>query len=337
MPTAKPAVHARVRTFAYTRARVRAFARARAFAVALAAFLIAAQFILPAQPAPQNQPAAGPSIATLNAPAAPDTTAALAALKTKAITLKNLGRHAEALDAIRQAAQLAPGDLGVRMHMGIILDAAGGHREARATYDTIFDTLHNWRAERAALVKKGGKPESTPHDAERSAVALALPQNSAINHVFLGNYARALAQFTSDYEANIRDSKGNDDSDYDACWLLWLTAKNRALEGMKADVAVERLAGTLFAASPPRKEMLKLWSGKGHWQAILVAINGMEASGAEKENHLAEARFFAAGYYRYVKNDAETALELLDAEQTHPFNGCIERLFIREEIAGLRK
>ncbi|MDR1010416.1 MAG: hypothetical protein LBM04_04725 [Opitutaceae bacterium] len=312
---------------------------------ALALALVAAQPASPAQSALQKQheselAAAGQTLARVQSDA---TTAAAAdaarsdALKNKAVALKNLGRHAEALETIRQAAQLAPDDLGVQMHMGIILDAGGAHREARATYDAIFDALHNWRADRAALIKKGEKPESTPQDAVRSAVALALPRNSALNHVFLENHAKALAQFTSDYEANIHDSKGNDDSDYDACWLLWLTAKNRALESMKADVAVERLAGTLLAASPCHKEMMKLWSGKGHWQEIVAAINGMEVSDAEKENLLAGARFFAAGYYRYVKNDAETALELLDAEAARPFDGCVERLFIRKELAALRK
>lgn len=313
------------------------------FKTAFAAIaFVAMQLASPAQSALQKKhedrlASAEKTLAGMQAAANTDDAEKAAALKHKAMALDNLGRSSEALEIIRQAEKLAPGDPAVQMHMAIILDAGGDHQAARAKYDKLFDDTYAWHAARTALLKKGEKNGATPQDKAQLTVSLALPQHSAINCAFLNNYSRAIAQFTRDYETNLRTFGANDDSDYDACWLLWLAAKSRAADGMRADVAIETLTGTLAVASPYHQEMLNLWRGKGTWQAILAAIKGMGISDAENENYRTEAHFFAAGYFRYVKNDNRTALELLEAENARPFNGCVERLFIRREIAELRK
>jgi tetratricopeptide (TPR) repeat protein len=309
-------------------------------ALATIAF-VAMQLISPAQSALQKKhedelAQAGQKLNTVQAGANADDAAKATALREKAMALGKLGRSAEALEIIRQAEKLAPGDPGVQMHAAIILDMSGDHQAARAKYDKLLDDVHAWHAERAAILKKGDKPAATPADIAMLAVGLAAPQNSALNYVFINNYARAAAQFTRDYETNLRTFGANDDSDYDACWLLWLAAKSRAADGMRADVAIETLAGTLVVASPYHQEMLKLWRGKGTWQAILAAIEGMDIPDVKKETCRTGAHFFAAGYFRYMKNDNQTALELLEAENARSFNGCVERLFVRREIAELR-
>lgn len=259
-----------------------------------------------------------------------------AVLRGKGASLAILGKNEESISILRQAVALAPDDLPVQLSLAVSLDRAGAHQQAREKFDRLFEKLEAWHANRMAALKASEKPDANASDTNNIFVGLALPQRSAINHVFLNNYAKASAQFNRDYETNIRSFGANDASNYDACWLIWLTAKGRAADGMRADVAIERLTGTLVVGSPYHQEMLKLWRGKGGWQGILAAINGMNISDAEKENYLTEAHFFAAGYYRYLKNDNQTALELLDAENARPFNGCVERLFISREIAGLR-
>lgn len=264
--------------------------------------------------------------------------AALAnALKKEAVALNLLGRSDEALAQLQQAASLAPDNLSVKMQAAVVLDYLGRHGEAADIYADLSKKIQDWNAAHTKARKAGGKPKPSAQDADLLGVSFAITTNAAFNNIFRNKPDQALAQFTGIYET--RNAAANPDkySDYAASWRVWLTAKFRADEGMRASTAIDTLTKTLNVSTPYHAELLKLWRGKGHWQKILSAIDGMKISDAEKEACLTEARFFAAGYYRYVKRDNATALELLDAENARPFNGCIERLFIRKEIEELRK
>lgn len=254
------------------------------------------------------------------------------ALKNEAIALNLLGNSAEALARLEDAEQHAPRMLDIKMQKAIVLDYLGRHDEAGRIYDDLFQKIQGWGAERAKALKAGERLKPGPEDADMLGVSYALTKNAALNNVFRGRPEQALAQFTSIQESRSQTVGADKFADYAALWRVWLTAKIRADDGARAVTAIEVLADSLKVSTPYHEQMLRLWNGKGHWQKILEAIDKMDAGEAEKETCLAEARFFIAGYYRYVKQDEETALELLNAENERPFNGCIERIFIREEL-----
>lgn len=303
--------------------------------IALAAF--AMQLASPAQSALEKRNEAGLAQAEQQLKNAQTDGARLAALNEKSLALARLGRSAEALDVIRQAEALAPDDLGAQVNKAIILDSNEEHQAARALYDSLLGKFQEWRGERAKSIRKGEKPAKSDGDAGMRAISTDAPMHSALNYALLGNHNKALAQLTRDFEIQPRISMLSKDGDYATLWRLWLTAKSRSVDGLRPDTAITTLIQTANVSTPYHEEMLRLWWGKGHWQRILAAINGMKISDEEKETFLTEAHFFAAGYYRYMKRDTETALELLNAENARPFNGCIERLFIRKEIGELKK
>lgn len=260
-----------------------------------------------------------------------------AAITREAVALNLGGRSGEALEKLQQAAALAPDRLDTTLQTAVVLDYLGRHDEAGVIFDDLFKKIQEWRMDRVRARKAGDKSRLEGRDADMLGVTLDITAHAAINNIFRGRPEQALAQFTSIYESRSATAGPDRATDNAACWRLWLTVKMRAMDGMRGDAAVEHLAKSLHVSTPWLEELVQLWLGKGHWQKVLAAINDMPANDAEKEASLTQARFMAAGYYRYVKRDNETALELLDAENARPFNGCVERLFIRREIEELRK
>ncbi len=260
-----------------------------------------------------------------------------AALKNEAIALNLLGRSDEALARLQQAAKAAPDDSDIKMQTAVVLDYLGRHDEAGAIYDGLFEKIQDWRAERIKARKAGDKTKMSAQQQEILEVSLAITANAAVNNALRGKPEQALLQFTSIYESRSTLVDADQYTDQAAGWRIWLTAGMRGGDGMRADVATEMLAKTLRVSTPPADALLKLWLGKGVWADITAAIDGMSVSAAEKEAIRTRMHLLAAAYFRHIKRDTETALTLLDAENARPFNGCVERLFIRREIAELRK
>lgn len=260
-----------------------------------------------------------------------------AALKNEAVALNLLRRSDEALARLQQAATLTPDDSGIKMQTAVVLDYLGRHDEAGAIYDGLFEQIRDWRAGHIKARKAGDKTKLSPRQQELLEVSLAITANAAINNALRGKPEQALQQFTSIYESRSTLVDADRHTDQAAGWRIWLTAGMRGGDGMRADVATEMLAKTIRVSTPPADALLKLWLGKGVWRDITAAIDGMAVSAAEKEALRTRMHLLAAAYFRHIKRDTETALALLDAENARPFNGCVERLFIRREIAELRK
>jgi len=254
----------------------------------------------------------------------------------KAIALDKLGRFPEALALLRDAARLAPDDPVIQFNTALVLDHNGDHAGARQIYDTLLGRIQNiWQT--YAKARKAGETPPKPGAADMRLVALSntLDENSAINYAFLGQYGKALSLFTLIHARG--GAAGPDEmTNHAALWRLWLTAKLRADEGMRSNVAIDTLAGTLNAGTPYHEAMLKFYQGKLQWPELLAAISNMPADALTKERYTTEAYFFAAGYFRYIKRDNETALKLLEARDALPYDGVIERLFIRDEIKSLK-
>ena len=260
-----------------------------------------------------------------------------AALRDEAVALNLLGRPGEALGKLRQAAELAPLNLNIRMETAVALDYLGRHDEAAQAYDDLLLKIQSWRAERVKALKAGVRDSPSAQDEDVFGVSLAITENAALNNVLRGRLDQALMQFAQIHETRSALAGPDMTAGNAAAWRVWLTARSRAVDGLPPNEATRHMIASLRTTTPCHDELLRLWGGKGHWQKILEAINGMDVSAAEKEKLLTGARFFAAGYYRYIKRDTATALELLDAAEALPFDGCVERLFIRREIAELRK
>ena len=254
----------------------------------------------------------------------------------KAAALDKLGRFTEALALLLDHERLAPDDPVVQLNTAIVLDHNGAHDVARRIYDTLAIRIQNvWQT--YAKARKAGEPPPKPNAAAARLVALSnsLDEHSAINHVFLGQYGKALSLFTLIYARG--GATGPDETTNNAAlWRLWLTAKLRADEGMRSTVALETLAGTLAVGTPYHEAMLGFYQGKLQWPDVLAAIAATQAGALTKERYTTEAHFFAAGYYRHVKRDNEAALKLLQAQDALPYNGVVERLFIRDELKTLK-
>jgi tetratricopeptide (TPR) repeat protein len=254
----------------------------------------------------------------------------------KAIALDKLGRFPEALSLLRDAARLAPGDPVVQLRTAIALDHNGDHAGARQIYDTLLGRIQDvWQ--NYARARKAGEqpPKPGAHDARLVGMSDILDENSAINYVFLGRNGKALSLFTLIYA---RGGAGGSDemTNHAALWRVWLVAKMRADDGMRSKVALDTLIDTLAVGTPFHEAMLKFYQGKLQWAKLLEAVSDGQAGALTKERHMTEAYFFAAGYFRYVRRDNETALKLLEARDALPYDGCVERLFIRDEIKSLK-
>jgi len=259
--------------------------------------------------------------------------AAAATPLAKAAALDNLGRFPEALALLRDAARTAPpDDPDLQLATAAALDHDGDHAAALRIYGALQVRVQNtWQS--YAKARKAGETPPKPAAADMRLVALSntLDENSAINCVFLGQYGKAMSLFTLIYARGGADAR----TDRAALWRLWLTARMRAEDGMRSTVALETLANSLNVGTPFHEAMLKLYQGALQWTELPAAISSAQADAPTKERYTTEAAFFAAGYYRYVKRDAETARKLLEAQDALPYNGVVERLFIREEIKAM--
>jgi len=269
--------------------------------------------------------------------------AAAATPLEKAIALDKLGRFPEALSLLRDAARLAPApasasdDPAIQLNTAIVLDHSGDHAGARQIYDALFERIKTvWQ--NYAKARKAGETPPKPAAGDMRLVALSdtLDENSACNYVFLGQYGKAMSLFTLIYARG--GVNGPDETtNRAALWRLWLTVKMRAEDGMRSKTAIDTLVDELNVSTPYHEAMLKFYQGKLQWAELLAAISNTQTDALIKERYMTEAYFFAAGYFRYVKRDNETALKLLEARDILPYNGIVERLFIRDEIKTLKK
>jgi len=254
----------------------------------------------------------------------------------KAIALDKLGLFPKALSILLDDAQLAPDDPAVQLHTAIVLDHNGAHAAARRIYDTLFARIQTVQQNLARARKSGGTPPApSATDPRLLALSDLLNENAAINHVFLGQYDKALLMFTSIY-ARIAAYGPDETTNRAALWRVWLTAKMRATDGMRSEVALETLIASLAVSTPWHDAMLKLYLGKLSWEKLLAAMDNNRDDAPARERHTTEAHFFAAGYFRYVRGDNETALKLLAAQDSLPYNGVVERLLMRDEIKTLQ-
>ena len=256
----------------------------------------------------------------------------------KAVALNKLGRFPEALSLLRDAARLTPDDPVIQLNTAIVLDHSGDHAGARQIYDVLrgrFEAV--WQ--NYAKARKAGVPPPKPsaNDASLIALSSSLNKNDAVNYVFLGQYSKALSLFQLIYSFADTNFGPDKETNCAALWILWLTAKMRAADGLPSKVALEMRASSLAVSTPYHEAMLKFYQGKLPWSDVLAAISATQTDALTKERYTTEAHFFAAGYFRYVKRDNETALKLLTAQDALPYNGVVERLFIRNEIASLKK
>jgi tetratricopeptide (TPR) repeat protein len=275
-----------------------------------------------------------------NAPAqsAINNAAKATALLRLGIMQNTTGHPKEALKAMQEAAKLNPDDNSILLNTGIVLDALERHKEALEIYsrlDAKFRTVY--KAKMAA--PKPSTPLLKQQDIEEHFSVLELALNKALNAVHRKQLDSALAQFKKIHAVYTASELSilSSDADYAAQWICWIVAKGRTSQGRKQIAALERLGKSLQVSTPYHKAVLKYYQGAETWENVLAAIDSMKIEQTKKEDFRTEAHFFGAGYLRYVKHDDKAALALLDTENARPFNGCVERLFIRKEIDSIKK
>lgn len=135
-----------------------------------------------------------------------------------------------------------------------------------------------------------------------------------------------------------------DDAYYSERWLLWFTAYDNRANSQSAEKALKKFAAPGLLRKQlggPRLEnkdaftkiLKRYYLGEVSFDDVLKEIDAIGKTPEEKEGMRTEAHFFCAGYLKYAKHDEPAASAMLTEEDSRPFNGNVERLFIKRELA----
>lgn len=277
------------------------------------------------------------------------------ALRKKSVALNSLGRSSEALVTIDEALALLPGNSMIRMDRAIVLDSLGRHAEARKEWNALAADGAAARKDARALWDDS---TSVPSDNQwmdklQTGVAMRIP--SALNYIFMGANddaqeifkniisIKANADKSSSYIALRAGMEISADAYYSERWLLWFAAYDNRANLQTAEKALKKIAapsllrkqfgGPQLANKDAFTKILKrYYLGEVSFDDVLKEIDAIGKTPEEKESMRTEAHFFCAGYLRYAKHDETAALAMLSEEDNRPFNGSVERLFIKREL-----
>jgi tetratricopeptide (TPR) repeat protein len=278
------------------------------------------------------------------------------ALRKKGVALNSLGRSEEALTAMDEALALSPGNSSIRMDRAIVLDSLGHHIEARKEWNVL--AAEGEAARKDAQAFWNNPSSSIPSDKQwmdklHTGIAMRIP--SALNYIFLGAYDEAQEIFkriisikvsadrSSSYIALRAGMEMGDDAYYSERWLLWFAAYDNRGDSQSAEKALKKFADPSLLRKQlggPRLKnrdaftriLKRYYLGEVLFDDVLKEIDAIGKKTGEKESMRTEAHFFCAGYLRYAKHDEAAALAMLTEENNRPFNGSVERLFIKREL-----
>ncbi|GKX64407.1 hypothetical protein [Pragia fontium] len=160
---------------------------------------------------------------------------------------------------------------------------------------------------------------------------IAVP--SAVNLAALGRYGEAQRAF------NLLQQDGNRrEQDYAHLWDLWLTA--RTYQGGGGKAALQRKLTDKVAnykwSSAYESAIADIYAGKSSAKEIFQLIDGITFNRVEeKADAVTQTVFFMGGYYQYVINQPQQAMELYQRYVSHLNNDSLERSLIQKELLFL--
>ncbi|MCD1125898.1 hypothetical protein LPW36_07750 [Jinshanibacter sp. LJY008] len=183
-------------------------------------------------------------------------------------------------------------------------DLAGHHLEARKLYDAL---------------------KSTDLDEQ-----IAVP--SAINLAALTQYQASLKEF--DALALSHDVRV---SDYAHLWQLWLTARIHTGDIVALKEKLTHMASGMKVSSPSQQALVRLYSGDGDINTVLIAIKAMSCTDElQCRDARTVATFFIGGYLQFVEHDDKAALQWYEHQQNELNNTSLETPLIFQTITSLK-